>query len=182
MYVNLFISKLFQIIHNLAGKFWLLDWLGIFFAQYSAYLIVFFAAFIFIREKNWRERIYFFGLAGLSVILSRGIITEIIRFIYYRPRPFVALNFQPLINYDLTASFPSGHAAAYFALGLAIFYFFRQKQNKSLWWPLVLALLMGLGRVFVGIHWPSDILVGALIGLGSAFVIKKILPEKTKPA
>ena len=49
--------------------------------------------------------------------------------------------------------------------------------NKKLGkWSLGMALLIGLGRIFVGIHWPLDIIAGAAIGLGSAFLIRKILP------
>lgn len=171
-------QTIFNLIHGLAGKWWPLDWLGIFFAQYLGYLIVLVAIFIFIKEKNWRQRIYFFALASLSVILARGLITEIIRFFYYRPRPFLALQIKPLADHDVTSSFPSGHAAAFFALVLVIFYFLKQAQDKSKWgWrSLILALLIGVARIFVGIHWPSDILAGALIGLVSAFLVKKILP------
>lgn len=169
----------FNFIHGLSGKFWLFDWLGVFCAEYLPYLMVFFTLFILIKEKSWRQRIYFFSLAGLSVILARGFITEIIRFIHYRPRPFLALGFQSLLgNSDVAGSFPSGHATAYFALALAVFYF----NKKWGWWFLIAAIVMGIARVFIGVHWPSDILVGALIGLVSAFVVKKILPEQSKPA
>jgi len=173
MNIDIFI---FNLIHSLAGRWWLLNWLGIFFAQYLPYLMVIFIIFLLLLEKNWRQQIYFFALAGLSVILSRGIITEIIRFFYYRPRPFLALQFQSLLgNSDINGSFPSGHAAAYFALALAIFYF----DKKWGWRFLIAAAIMGIARIFVGVHWPSDILAGAIIGLVSAFVIKKILPEST---
>lgn len=182
---------IFQVINGLAHKWWLLDWLGIFLASYLNYFLILIAIFLLIKERNWRWRIYFFCLSGLSVILARGIITEIIRFFYYRPRPFLVLQIQPLVNHDITASFPSGHATAYFALALAIFYFLQRvpaegeafpgqqdKFNQKLgWWCLGMALLIGFGRIFVGLHWPLDILVGAVIGLGSAFLIKKLLPK-----
>ena len=166
--------SIFQLIHGLANRWWLFDWLGIFLAQYLPYLIVLFAFFLLAKEKNWRQRIYFFCLAGLSVILARGVITEIIRFFYYRPRPFLALQFQSLLgNSDIAGSFPSGHAAAYFALALAVFYI----NRKLGWWFLGAAFLVGLGRIFVGVHWPLDILAGAVIGLGSAFLVRKFLPK-----
>lgn len=117
---------IFRLINGLAGKWWPFDWLGIFFAEYLGYFIVLIAIFIFIKERNWHQRIYFFALAGLSVILARGLITEIIRFFYERPRPFLTLQIQPLIEHNLTSSFPSGNAAAFFALALAIFYFNRK--------------------------------------------------------
>ncbi len=167
----------FQIIHNLANKWWLFDWFGIFLAEYLPYFIALFVLFLLAKEKDWRQRIYFFALAGLSVILARGIITEIIRFFYYRPRPFLALQFQSLLgNFDIAGSFPSGHAAAYFALALAVFYFSAQGGKKWGWRFLIAAILIGIARIFVGVHWPSDVLIGAIIGLGSAFLIKKILP------
>jgi len=169
-------QTIFNLIHNLAGKWWSLDWLGIFFAEYLGYLIVLIAIFIFIKERNWRQRIYFLALAGLSVILARGLITEIIRFFYYRARPFLALQIQPLIEHGPSGSFPSGNAVAFFALALAIFYF----NRKWGWRSLILALLIGVARIFVGIHWPSDILAGALIGLVSTFLVKKILPQPEK--
>ena len=186
-----FDSYFFHLINGFSHKFWLLDWLGIFLASYINYFLILIAIFLLIKEKNRRQRIYFFCLAALSVILARGIITEIIRFFYYQPRPFLVLQIQPLVNHDITASFPSGHATAYFALALAIFYFLRRvsaqgetfsgrqdKFNQKLgWWCLGMAFLIGLGRIFVGLHWPMDILVGAIIGLGSAFLIKKLLPK-----
>lgn len=182
---------IFQAINGLSHKWWPLDWLGVFFAEYLGYIMIVLAVFIFLKEKNWRRRIYFFCLAWLSVILARGIITEIIRFFYHRSRPFLDLQIQPLINHDVTGSFPSGHATIYFALALAIFYFIQQtasspdsaghfhnnQDSKLGWWCLGMALLICLGRVFAGVHWPSDVFIGALIGLGSAWLVKKLLPE-----
>jgi len=166
-------QTIFNLIYGLAGKWWPLDWLGIFLAEYFGYLIILVAIFILVKEKNWRQRVYFFALASLSVILARGLITEIIRFFYHRPRPFLALHFNPLAGYEITSSFPSGHATTFFALSLAIFYF----NRKWGWRCLIFSLLIGVARIFTGVHWPSDILVGALIGLISAFLIKRILPK-----
>ncbi|MDP3015198.1 MAG: phosphatase PAP2 family protein [bacterium] len=166
-------TSFFNFINGLSGKWWPLDWLGIFLANYSGYFLAVTAIILLIKIKDQRQRIYFFSLAILSVILARGIITEIIRFFYYQPRPFLVLEIQPLIAHTSTGSFPSGHAAAFFALALAVFYF----NRKWGWWILTLSLFMGLARIFVGVHWPLDILVGAGIGLISAFLIKKLLPK-----
>lgn len=99
---------------------------------------------------------------------------EIIRFFYERQRPFLVLGFQPLADHIQSGSFPSGHAAFFFALALTVFYF-----NKLWGWRfLAMAMVISLARIFVGVHWPSDILAGAIIGLGSAFLIKQILPRE----
>jgi undecaprenyl-diphosphatase len=165
--------SLFHFINGLANKFWLFDWLGIFLASYFPYFLILIAIYLLLRRGNWRESIYFFSLASLSVILSRGIITEAIRFFYHRPRPFLALEIQPLINHLDSGSFPSGHATSFFALALAVFFI-----NKKWGWRfLVATIVIGIARIFVGVHWPSDILGGAIIGLGSAFLIKMLLPS-----
>ncbi|MEK7162992.1 MAG: phosphatase PAP2 family protein [Patescibacteria group bacterium] len=160
----------FNIINSFAGRWWALDWLGIFLANYLGYFLVAIAILILIKEKDRRRQIYFFSLVMLSVIISRGIITEIIRFFYYRPRPFLVLEIKPLISHISTASFPSGHAAAFFALALAVFYF----NKKVGWWFLISAVFMGLARIFVGVHWPSDILAGMIVGLGSVWLVRFI--------
>lgn len=169
----------FYLINNLAGKFWVLDWLSMFLADYLGYFLILGALFVFLKEKKWQRRFYFAALTSLSVILARGIITEAIRFFYVRPRPFTILAVHQLINHSASASFPSGHTAAYFALGLAVFYFLYDPQVKITknWgtWFLILAFLMGISRIFVGLHWPTDILGGALIGIGSTYLIKQIL-------
>lgn len=165
-------GSLFNLIHGLSGKWWPLDWLGIFLAEYLAYLLILTTIILLLQEKGRLRRIHFFSLAVLSIILGRGIIVESIRFFYGQPRPFSVLGFEPLINHSTNGSFPSGHAAAFFALALAV-YFFSKKWGV---WFFAAATLMGIARVFVGVHWPIDILAGALIGLGSGFLVKKILP------
>jgi len=165
--------SVFNFLFGFARKFQSLDKLGIFLAEYLPYILILFTLFLFFRQKNWKRRIYFLSFIILSLILSRGLITETIRFFYHQPRPFIVLNIEPLINHDTTSSFPSGHASAYFALALAIFYL-----NKKLgWWFLISSLLMGIARIFVGIHWPTDILGGIVIALLSVLLVKKILPK-----
>ncbi len=166
---------IFNFINGFAGKWWPLDWLGIFLANYLGYFLVLAIIILLIKIKDQKQRIHFFSLAILSVILARGIITEIIRFFYYQPRPFLVLEIQPLIAHAPTGSFPSGHAAAFFALALAVFYF----NRKWGCWIFTLSLFMGLARIFVGVHWPVDILAGAALGLGCAFLIKKMINFKS---
>lgn len=170
---------IFQFINKFGSKFWLLDWLGIFLADYAPYFLVLLAVHFLFKEKSRVRRIYFFSLASLSVILSRGIITELIRFFFNRQRPFEILSVQTLISQDPGGSLPSGHAAAFFALFLALYYFAKQNSwsLKPIWWSLGIILAMGIARIFVGVHWSSDILAGAAIGLLSALIIKKILSE-----
>lgn len=162
---------LFNLIRLLADKSRLLDFLGIFLADYFGYLIFFSALVIIWYSGDWKKRIHYFSFLALTLILSRGIITELIRFFYHRPRPFMVLDFTPLIDQVNQGAFPSGHAAFYFSLGGVIWFL-----NKNLGWRFAgAAALMGLARVFVGVHWPLDILGGAAVGIISVYIVYLLL-------
>ncbi len=153
---------LFRVINNLADQSKFLDFSGVFLADKLAYILVLAAFVIIMLEPNWRQRFFRLFFISFSVLVARGFMVEIIRWVYARPRPSLFLSdVAVLIHKNLQEpSFPSGHAAAFFALAIA-FYFVEKK-----WFPyfLTAAILMGIARVFVGVHYPLDILVGALIG------------------
>jgi len=173
--MNSFDYSLFRLINSLAHRNKIIDWLAVFFADYSQYLLIILAVFLLLRkEKDWRRRISIGSVFALSAILSRGLITEIIRFFYARPRPFAVLNISPLINHNFAASFPSGHMTFYFVLALTIFLL----NKKWGWFSVSGVILMGLARIFTGLHWPTDILGGILIAVFSYFLVKKIIPPK----
>ncbi len=158
-------QQLFSLVHNLAGKSQILDFFGIFFANYFPYLVALAAVLLFVAEKDMRKKFDYYATLFLSLIISRGILTEAIRFAYHRLRPFVALGFTPLVV-DNSYAFPSGHATFFFALATAVWFF-----NKKWGWRFfAAAAIIGLARIFAGVHWPSDIVGGALIGIGSAWL------------
>jgi len=164
----------FNAISGLAGKSSLLDFLGIFFASYLGYFLILVFIIFLVLERTWQKRFYQFALGALSVILARGLVVEIIRFFYHRPRPGVVLSIETLIDTPEAFSFPSGHAAVFFALAMAVYY-----MNKRLGlWFLIGAALISLARVLVGVHWSSDVLGGAIFGILSAVLAKKLLAKK----
>src|SRR3989338_1280619 len=149
-----------------------MDALIIFMAEYLPWAagIAIFLFLVFVREKKKEFRMLI--VAFLAVILSRFGFTEIIRYFYDRPRPFeVAEGLKTLLEHSSGGSFPSGHAAFFFALAMGVFFYRRI-------WGLVFfaaALSIGFGRVAAGLHWPSDILGGAVVGIFSAVLIKFFL-------
>ena len=162
---------IFQQINQLVGKWAYLDNLGIFFAEYSGYiLLILLLSFLFNRSKSKKYKIMVIEALS-SAILARLVITSIIRFIYFRPRPFTNYQVNLLLNHRMEGSFPSGHAAFFFALSFVV-YFFEKKAGILF---LIVSLLMGIARVFVGIHYPSDILGGVFIGFISAWLVNKYL-------
>ncbi|TSC88783.1 MAG: bacitracin transporter permease BcrC [Parcubacteria group bacterium Gr01-1014_3] len=162
---------LFNLVHDLAGASRLLDLSGIFLAKYLGYFLILATIAFLLSEKAKFISNSIFIL--LSLLLSRGLIAETIRFIYPRLRPFVALDFEPLVNHLSSPAFPSGHASFYFALAMALIVL----NYRWKWWVLAAAIVMGVARIFAGAHWPLDILSGAIVGIFSVFVVKYLLPR-----
>lgn len=98
-------------------------------------------------------------LTGASVV--GGGITVLLKYAFMRPRPGVAS-----IG-TLTPSFPSGHATL--AFGSAVVLSNRFERLRP--FLFALAFLVAVTRVILGAHYPSDVIAGGLIGLGSGIVI-----------
>ena len=77
-----------------------------------------------------------------------------------------------LIGVQGDFSFPSGHTGSSFAAAVVLFYRMPKKYGIP---ALVLAVLISLSRVYVGVHYPTDILAGALIGAGIAATLCKLV-------
>lgn len=181
--MNTFDLTIFNSLHNLAGKWFLLDWLDIIVAVYLAYILIAIFLILVIKEKDKKRKAYAFSWALLSMIISRGVITEIIRFIYSRPRPFEALGFDPVFaQAKESGAFPSGHMTAYATLIAPTFYL----NRKWGWIYLISVISMGIGRIYGGVHWPTDIIGGIAIALAVSYGVKRLLfkdevaAEKTK--
>jgi len=159
---------IFQQINNLALKNLYLDEVAIFCASFLGYILI--GVLFILLIKNFKKYYKIATQAFISGIFARFIIVEIIRFIWDRPRPFISNSVNLLINHSSSASFPSGHAAFFFALSTLI-YFYNKKTGILF---LIVSFLISISRVFCGIHWPADILAGALVGILSALIIKKI--------
>jgi len=169
---------IFYYLNSLAGKSVCFDSLVVFATQYLPYLLALGFILILICSKYDKVlKIKIFLFSTLSVFLSRIVMTEIIRFFYFVPRPFVNNAVHQLIFHETSGSFPSGHAAFFFALAMAI-YFFHKK------WSIVFfigAILISVARVIAGIHWLIDIFWGAIIGILSAWLVYKIFQKIYNP-
>ena len=166
---------LFQLIYGFSHRNFFLDDAGVFVAKYLPYLLVLGFLILAFKYKDWRMRLAVIADGALAMILSRGIVTEVIRFFYHHPRPFDALGFSPMIK-ESGYSFPSGHAAYFFALAMIVLYYNRRMGI----WYFVLATMNGLARVFVGVHWPLDIVGGAIVGILCAMIVHKLLEPSLK--
>ena len=169
-------QKIFEVFFGFSHRNFILDTVFVFLAKFLPYFLVLgFLVLIFYRSSS-RRRLFFYIEALLALILGSGLLVQFFRFFYHYPRPFEEIGFTPLITGPASSSFPSNHAAILFALSLLVFYL---NRRVGLWF-FVLSLLNGLARVVVGVHWPLDILGGALIGLLAAFLIHRWLDPLAK--
>lgn len=107
------------------------------------------------------------GLCSLAALLLSLLCTNIcLKNLVGRARPFQQYaQLIPLIPAPRDFSFPSGHTSASFASAVACFLGFRD-QNRWLpaVCPLILAGLIGFSRLYLGVHFPTDVLAGCLVG------------------
>lgn len=107
-------------------------------------------------------------LSLLAMLLCYLFNDEFLKSIVQRPRPFLAIpELQTLVAKPASWSFPSGHACSSFAAASMYSRGSEATWLKGLFWCLALA--MAFSRPYVGVHYPTDVLVGAVVGLlGSA--------------
>lgn len=123
---------------------------------------------------------------GISIITNLGIVTilnQIIKFIMQRPRP---TEFR--IIEETGYSFPSGHSMVSLAFyGYLIYLIYRYIKNKYVKWTLITILsilicLIGISRIYLGVHYTSDVLGGFLLSISYLVIyissIKKLIPEE----
>ena len=159
---------IFQKLNGFVGQHPLFDILTVFIAECLGYLLIFILLLYFLKDSGKYKPILIKALS--AAVLARFVITEIIRFFWYKPRPFIENHVNFLLKQSNSPSFPSGHAAFFFGLSTLV-YFYNKKAGI---WFLIASFLISIARVYGGVHWPSDILAGAIVGIFSAYFVNKI--------
>ena len=126
--------------------------------------------FVLIISKKYR----FWGFALIGAVAAVGLFNEVIlKAIVARPRPFVAdPSIQLLISAPTGYSFPSGHAGCAFAAATVIAFMPIGRGWKAGAW--VLAVLLAFSRLYLQVHYPTDVLVGAAIGVLYGIIAVKV--------
>lgn len=158
--IMLFISSL-----GSAGIVWIL----------AALSLIFVPAVGKESKEHLKER----RIAGIIVLLSLLLefisVNLVIKNIVQRPRPFqVDASVIPLIMPGET-SFPSGHTASSFAAATAIF-LYRKKAGIP---ALILAGLIAFSRLYLFVHFPTDVLAGMVIGIVCGVVVNQLVKRKS---
>jgi undecaprenyl-diphosphatase len=138
-----------------------------FIALDAQYFFIALLAGLFLARGKWESRNARHGViaAGLSAGLALGI-NQVISHLWDRPRPYVAHpgHSHLFVPPSPDPSFPSDHAAAAFAIAMAIW--LRNRTAGTI--AFAMAILVAIARVTVGVHYPSDVLGGAVVGVAAA--------------
>lgn len=161
-------TALFFQIYNLSQKNPILDALMIFGANYLIFIVLLIISILAVFGVNKDRKAFILSMLGLGIAL---ILTQIIRIFFQSERPFITYSIIPLISLNSpSASFPSIHTLVISVITFNYIYF-KSKLSPFLIFSL---LWICLARIYVGVHYPLDILGGIFVGFLSVFIVLKL--------
>ena len=126
---------------------------------------------LIIRQLGWRSVFMLLGF-GLLITLADQSASGFFKPFFERLRPCHNPEIEHLVHTIKRCGgqygFASSHASNTFALGTFLFLVYRNKWSKLM---LVWAAVVSYSRIYAGVHYPGDILVGAILGVLSAFIV-----------
>ncbi|OGD65436.1 hypothetical protein A2215_03565 [Candidatus Berkelbacteria bacterium RIFOXYA2_FULL_43_10] len=153
-----------------------LEYFYYFFARYG--ILIPFFAFIYLI---WTKKINALICSFLAMFFG-GLVDLLIYLAWKRPRPYVThasiasdINVSKL-NVD-SASFPSSHTYIAFAIATSIFLYGHKKLGALLF---LVAIGVAIGRIGTGLHYPSDVIAGAFLGIASGIVAYLVVHKAEK--
>lgn len=153
------------------------SWLDLFFAFFSylgsgGWLAA--ACLLFVLHKSTRHYVVPLLLTNL---ISGVAVADLLKVIIVRDRPSNLP--YAIVQEDLhTRSFPSGHTTTAFAVAMMIVFLTADSRYRKLGYlSIFVAALIGLSRIYRGVHWPTDTIAGACFGIATSCVLFFLLPR-----
>lgn len=135
-----------------------------------------------LKKKNTLKRI---TILALIAFLCSDLFAAILKWLIRESRPFVSLNnVRLLITENDPLSFPSGHTTS--TLAVVTFYVLNMRELSKKHYKLIgialmaFAVIIPFSRMYVGVHYPGDVLAGAVIGIVGALIVNKYKDEIIK--
>ncbi|HEY3883664.1 MAG TPA: phosphatase PAP2 family protein [Vicinamibacterales bacterium] len=126
-----------------------------------------------IGRLSWRDA----SRVVLTVVLALAISDYVLKPIVHRSRPFIAAPSVPVVGQrPHDSSFPSGHATSSFAGAVSLARLL--PQAAVLWWTLAVAI--AYSRIYIGVHYPSDVVAGAALGIAVALLTETLARWRAK--
>nr|WP_263326940.1 undecaprenyl-diphosphatase [Neobacillus sp. Marseille-Q6967] len=148
----------FNLINSKVQHYPLLDTIMILFAEYVQYAFILLILMLWLLNKNNFRVIAFQAMFAFTFAYS---INRLIELFFYRERPFVSHEIIQLIEHSANSSFPSDHTTS--AIVIAFTLWLSSYRYKHLWF--FLALGVAFSRIWVGVHYPFDVVSGILNGI-----------------
>lgn len=160
--------NLFFLIFNLNNHSVIFDNLMLFGATYLIYITIFLMFVLAFKGKIKEKKALILTVLAIPIAI---LLIKVIHIFYLEPRPFVTFHFSPLVSNSADASFPSRHATIASVMAISYVYF------KSRWSLLFLLFMLwvGIARIFVGVHYPLDIVGGFVVGILSLIIVLQFI-------
>ena len=143
----------------------LLDSLMVFMTQKGYLFFLFIWLLTVIKEKKKAFLVLILSTIAWGMADATG---NLLKYIIERPRPFDSIDYiRLLVGKGTSYSFPSNHAMTSFAVATVLGYFHRYLRLPA----FIIAIVVALSRIYVGVHYPSDVLGGAFLGIAIAFFV-----------
>lgn len=159
---------IFQFINDLAVSFSMLNPFMRFLSEKAEYLFYLGIIVYWFTRIHINRKMVIITLFSACIGFGMG---SILSHFFYRDRPFVDHTVNQLIVHASNASFPSDHSIGAFVIATGIWLF--RKKDGVIW--LVLAGFVSFSRIWNGVHYPTDVLMGSFIGVVSAIMIYQIV-------
>ncbi|WP_020060782.1 undecaprenyl-diphosphatase [Bacillus sp. 123MFChir2] len=161
----------FRAINDLGKQYSFLNSAMVFFAEYMVYILcLIIIVYWFTGSRKGRMMV----IQAMIAFVIAEVIGKIAGKFYFNYQPFAVLpDVNKLVDHAVDNSFPSDHTILFFSICFS-FWLVRKKTG---WLWLILAFCVAISRIWVGVHYPFDVTIGALIGCISALFSYWFVPK-----
>ncbi|MCU5376251.1 undecaprenyl-diphosphatase [Bacillus cereus] len=171
MFFSQFNIDIFRAINELGKQYSFLNSTMVFLAEYMVYI---FALIILAYWFTGSRRTRMMVIQAMVAFVIAEVIGKITGKFHLNYQPFAILpDVNKLVDHTVDNSFPSDHTILFFSICFS----FWLVRNKAGWLWLILAFCVGTSRIWVGVHYPFDVAIGALIGCVSALFSYWLVPK-----
>ncbi len=129
---------------------------------------------VFAGPVLWWKKHRELGFDVIVLVIVSDLVSEALKLLFMRERPIDVLDHVNTLSWGpfttaTSLSFPSGHASRTFAMATLIAFGTRRHMGVAMF---VFAALVSLSRIYLGLHWPSDVLAGAVLGIVLALMLR----------
>jgi undecaprenyl-diphosphatase len=158
-----------------------LDWLLKLITEESTSITIgVISAIIFLGIMRKKKSEWMIGLKILATFLINASVVITLKLIINRPRPFISHEDILKLCSGGSPSMPSGHSSEVFALAFSMLFILKNKTVFYIFFTW--AIIIGYTRIALGVHYPSDVLVGAIIGALIAYGCSVFFDSLEKPS